>query len=102
MCSVIALVEANHRNPLVNNSRVLPCAQMTEVVDPAWKHEVIERSASVFKSALQSGAGFCHDFKPDGSAGLLLDDGCAIPDVATTYDIPDLKLHEVTSPELAV
>ncbi|CAH0496045.1 hypothetical protein NVSP9465_01073 [Novosphingobium sp. CECT 9465] len=75
---------------------------MAEIIDPAWKHEVVERSAPAFKPALQSGAGFSHDFKLDWSAGLLLDDCSAISDVATTYDIPNAKLHEVKSPELAI
>lgn len=102
MGSVVTPGEANHRNPLVDQSCVLPGAEMAEVIYPAWKHEVVERSASAVKPALQCGAGLCHDFKLCRSIGLLLNDRGSISNMAATYQIADTKLYKVTSPELAI
>jgi len=41
MGTIIASIEANHRNPLIDQASVLPGAEMAKVIDPARKHEIV-------------------------------------------------------------
>ena len=63
---------------IMSEARILPCAQMTEIIDPTWKHEVADRSAAPIKPCFEAFARLGHNLELHGAARLLLDDGRTI------------------------
>lgn len=76
--AILASVEADRRDPFIDEARILPCAQMTEVIDPAWEYEVAYRPAAPIKPCFEALACLGHDLELHRTAGLLLDDRRAI------------------------
>jgi hypothetical protein len=100
--SVFPLVEADDRDPFVNQARVLSRAEMTEMVDPAGESEIKDRSAATSKPRFKALSSLGHDFELHRPAGLLLDHSGAVSNMAAAHHIADFDLHKVTAAQLAV
>lgn len=46
MCSVPLLIKTDRRHPFINRAGILPCAEVTEIIDPARKRIVPPRRPS--------------------------------------------------------
>jgi len=73
--SELPLVETDRRDPLINQARVLPRAEVTEIVDAAWEGEVEDGAPAASKPRFKALSSLRHDFELHRSAGLLLDHG---------------------------
>lgn len=102
MSSVLPLVQADRRDPLIDQARVLPRAQMTEVIDPTWEREVENGSTTSSQPCFQAFSCFGHDLELDWPTGLLLDYGCSVSDMAATHHITDPDLYKVTTAQFTV
>jgi len=73
MCTIFSLVEPNRRDPFVDKSRILACAEMPQTINPAWKQEVESCAVTTPKPSLQALSSLRHDLKLHWPASLLLD-----------------------------
>lgn len=76
--------------------------KVAHVVDSAREDEIENRAATALQPRLKAHACFCHDFKLNRSAGLLLRNRRTIADVTTANDIANSELDEITTTQLAV
>ena len=74
MRPVVLRPQSDSGHPLVNEPSVLPSADMVGVIDPAWKSELVNRSASAFEPGQNAAAGGFEELKLNRPTCLLLDD----------------------------
>jgi hypothetical protein len=102
MGSVVFPAQSNRSDPFVDESSILPRADMIGVIDPTWKDEVVERAAAAFEPCQNTAASGFKEFELNGAPGLLLNDDCARANPAAADEIADLNFNDVASPELTV
>ncbi len=81
MCAIFAAIETDRCDPFVHKARVLPGTQVAHVVDSAREDEIEDRPATARQPCFQAPACLSHDLELNRSAGLLLDNRCAVADV---------------------
>lgn len=72
------------------------------MINPAWKHEVLESAASSLKPRKDTTAGWLEQLKLDRAPGFLLDDNCPRSDIAAGDEITDHDLHQVATSQLGI
>jgi hypothetical protein len=102
MGAVLALIQADGRNPFIDQPSILACAQVAEVVHAARKEETVNVAAASLQPCRHALSGFRHDLELHGFPRLLLDDGRSVPDVSTTDHVTDLEFDEVAATKLAI
>jgi hypothetical protein len=102
MRTVIFSSQPDPSDPLIDQPRILPCAQMVGVVIAARKGVVVERPAAVPQSGGDTGPRGLKQFELNGPSGLLLHYGNPQPHPATADEIADPNFDDVTAPQLAV
>jgi hypothetical protein len=63
MGAVFALIQADGRNPFIDQTSILPCAEVAEVVHAAGKEKIMNVAAASRQPCRQALSGFRHDFK---------------------------------------
>jgi hypothetical protein len=74
MRPVVLGLSSDPGQPLIDESSILPSADIIGVIDPARKDELARRAASAFEPAQNAAAGRLKKLKLNRPAGLLLDD----------------------------
>ncbi|TWC95158.1 hypothetical protein FB595_1871, partial [Sphingobium sp. AEW010] len=87
---------------LWDRAGILPCAEVTVIVNPAWKHIIIDRAASPLKPRQQAGPGIGEKFELNRSTRFLLHDYCACSDLPSADDIANFHANKVATAQLAV
>jgi DNA polymerase III epsilon subunit-like protein len=85
-----------------STARTLPCAQVTEIIDPAWEYEVADRSAAPIKPRLRTRSCLGHDLELHRSASLSLDDSGAITKRTYAHQVTYPDLDQIAATQLAV
>jgi len=75
---------------------------MGEIIDTAWKHEVMDRSPSPIKPCREALACFGYDLELHGTPSLLLDDRRAITKYTCTHQVTNPDLDQITAAQFAV
>ena len=70
---------------------------MIGMIGPAWKDEVVERTAAAFEPCQNAAASGFEELELNGSAGLLLNDDRACANPATADEIADFDFDDVTT-----
>jgi hypothetical protein len=94
--------EANFGDPFANQPRVLSGAQVARRVDAAGKGKVLEATAEQPQPCQQARARWLEQFELNRSAGLLLNDHCAVPDLAATHQVADRDRNHIAAAQFAV
>jgi hypothetical protein len=76
--------------------------EVTHIIDPAWEHEIEDRSAAALQPSFQAPTCLSHDFELYRPAGLLLDNRRPVADLTTAHDVANPELDEITAAQLAV
>lgn len=88
MRPVILPTKPDRRHPLINQSGVLPSAEMISVVDATGKGIVIDCSSTSLKPGKQTGSDLGRNFELHGSSSLLLDDHRSSSNVVAGDECP--------------
>jgi hypothetical protein len=75
---------------------------MISVVRPAWKDEIVQRTASTLQPLEQARSCWFKQFKLNRPSGLLLDDDGALSHTGTAHELADPDLHEIAATQLTV
>ena len=102
MRTVILPTKPDRRYPLIDQSGVLPSAEMICVVDATGKGIVIDCSSPSLKPGKQTSSDLSCDFELHGSSSRLLDDHRPSSNVVAGYECPDFQLYQIAATELAV
>ena len=74
MGTIILPPETYACDPLIHQPRILPGADVVGMIQPAWEHEVVERTTTTLQPSQDAVAGWLQQLELDGAAGFLLDD----------------------------
>ena len=94
-------IEANQSQPIVEQSRILPCAQVRSY-GLARKKEPVSDARQRSQMRVNGQFGLLGDLELHGPAGLSLPHGGPLDCVAVWCHIIDLKADDVTASELDV
>jgi hypothetical protein len=86
----------------INQSGILPGANMIGMINAAWKHIVIQRAFTTFKPSQDTSTGGLKELKLDWPAGLLLDNDGSRTNLTTADKIADFDFDYVAAAQLAV
>ena len=81
MRTVLASYETNTCHPFIDKPGILSGAEMTIVINPAWKDIIVYRATPAFKPCQQAGSGVRQQFKLNRPACLLLHHDRALSDL---------------------
>ena len=95
-------VESEFLDPPLENSGVLPRAQMRRVVNPTGEDEVVSSEACLLDPFLHSVAGCRRDLELHRTLRLVLHHHRARCHLVAMADVSDLETDEITAAELAV
>jgi hypothetical protein len=101
MRTVILPTKPHRRHPLIDQSGVLPSAEMISVADATGKGIVIDCSSPSLKPGKQASSDLGCDFELHGSSSRLLDDHRPSSNVVAGYECPDFQLYQIAATELA-
>ncbi len=99
---VVLPAQPNPGHPLINEASVLPGADMIDMINPARKDEVDERTSSAFEPSEDAGAGRLKELELNGATGLLLNNDRSRANPAATDKLADLYFNDITSTQLTV
>ena len=100
--AILLRTEADRADPFVNQTRVLPCAHVACVINPARECIILDRASAPFERGQKAGSHIAGDLELDGTTGLLLDDDRASPDLCSGDHIANPDLDQVAAAKLAV
>lgn len=95
------LVEANHRHPFVDEARILPGAQVTEIIDPAREDEVTYCPATPIKTYFQTLAASDIISNRTERPVFLLDDRRPIAKCPCAHQVAYSHLDQIAATQLA-
>ncbi len=102
MRSVVLPFQPNSGNLLVYQTGVLPCTDVSAMVDPARKDVVVERAFPAFEPGENAGAGGFKKFELNRPPGFLLNDDRSRTHWAPADKFTDLDFYDVASAKFAV
>lgn len=102
MRTVILPTKPDCRHPLIDQSGVLPSAEMVSAVDATGKGIVIDCSSPSLEPGKQTSSDLGRNFELHWSSSLLLDDSRPSSDVVAGDECPDFQLYQIAAAELAV
>ncbi|MDH4441825.1 MAG: hypothetical protein QE284_15735 [Rhizobium sp.] len=99
MRTVILPTKPDRRQPLIDQSGVLPSAELTSAVDATGKGIVIDCSSPSLKPGKQTRPDLNRNFELHGSSSLLLDDHRPSSNVVAGDECPDFQLCKIAAAE---
>lgn len=100
--AIFTLYQANPRYPFIDKPGVLAGAEVTIVINPAWKDVIAHRAATLLEPGQQTGPGIGKQFELDRATCLLLHHDSPRSNLSTTDNVANFHLHEVAATELTV
>jgi hypothetical protein len=102
MRTVILSTKPVPSDPLIDQSGVLPRAEMIDVVDTTGKGMVINCSSPSLKPSKQTCSDLGRDLELHGASSLLPDGHSASANVVAHDERPDFDFYQITAAERAV
>src|SRR5664279_4187455 len=102
MRTIRGVVKAGAFYPAMNDASILARRNVRLLMDPTRKKKAPIAYFQNGQPVLDRRPGLLREFESDRSAGLFLDDRCAVAQSAADAQIIDLQTDEVASPEFAV
>jgi hypothetical protein len=102
MRAVILPTQPNRSNPLIDQSGVLPSAEMIGVVYSTGKGIVIDCSSPSLKPSKQTSPDLGRNLELHRASSLLLDDHRASSNFVARDEGPDFDFYQIAAAELAV
>ena len=102
VCPVLLPAQSDGCNPLINQLSILPSAQMSVAIYPAWEGIVINSAATTLEPCHQASSYVASQFELNRPVRLWLDDSRASPDLTAGNQVADLEFYQVTAAQLAV
>ncbi|BEU99183.1 hypothetical protein NSDW_02780 [Novosphingobium olei] len=98
--AIFTLYQANPRFPFVDQPGVLAGAEVTIVINPAWKDVIVHCAATLLEPGQQTGPGIGKQFELNWTTCLLLHQDSPRSDLPTANNVANFHLHEVAATEL--
>ncbi len=102
MRPVVLPTQPNSSDPLIDQSGVLPSAEMICVVSSTGKGIVIDCSSSSLKPCKQISSDLGRNLELHGASSLLLDDHRTSSNFVARDEGPDFHFYQIAAAELAV
>ena len=102
MCAILALHQADSRYPFIDQSSILSGAEMSVMINPAWKNVVVHRATPPVKPGQQAGPSVWKQFELNWPTCFLLHDYRACSNLPAADKVAYLHLHQVAASEFAV
>ena len=102
MGAVILWLETDRRHPFIDETAILPSAEMAGVIDPAREDELLEPTTPALQPRKHCRSCRFEDLKLDGPAGLALNNRCPVPDAIASHQVVDAYTDKIAAAQLAV
>src|SRR5262245_51940393 len=102
MRAVFVGTKADSLDPLIDQTSILPRAQVRRAIDPARENIIVDASASPLKPSHQACTSVRHQFELDRTSCLLLDHDRPRSNLGTRDQSSDLDLHQIAAAQLAI
>lgn len=100
--AIFAAHQTNPGYPFVDKPGILPGAEMTTVINPAWKDVIVHSAAPSLKPRQQAGPGIGEKFELNRPTRFLLHDDGPRSDLPSADDIANFHADNVATAQLAV
>ena len=97
MCPVLLPAKSDGRDPVINQSSILSCAQVAVAVYPAREGIIINSAASTLEPRPEAGSYTTRQFELNRPVRLLLHDGRSSSDLTSSNQVANLELDQVTA-----